>query len=85
MCVVGVELRLLLLHTAAELCCVLHDVPHDENKMPRKSLDHQIILQVYCMYLVIKVPMYLFLEKMYFTLVVPISPSCTDSVYVFFL
>ena len=37
MCVVAAELRLLLLHAAIELCCVLYDVPHYE-KMPRKTL-----------------------------------------------
>ena len=38
MCVVAAELRLLLLHAAAELCCVLYDVPHYNNIMPRKAL-----------------------------------------------
>ena len=73
MCVVTAELRLLLLHAAEELCCVLYDVPHyDENKMPRKALYYPIIFRVYCCtYLVGKVPtMYLFWEKPYFTLVV---------------
>ena len=36
MCVDTAELRLLLLHAVAELCCVLYDVPHYENTLPRK-------------------------------------------------
>ena len=38
MCVVAAELRLLLLHAVASLCCMLYDVPHYENEMPRKAL-----------------------------------------------
>ena len=43
MCVVAAELWLLVLHAAAELYCVLYDVPHYENKMPRKAY-YQITL-----------------------------------------
>ena len=59
MCVVVAELRVLLLHAAAELCCVLYDVPHYEKIYPEK---------LYC--LAGEVPMYLFWGGKYFMLVV---------------
>ena len=81
MCAVAAELRLFLLHAAAELRCVLYDVPHYENKLPRKSYN-QIIL--YCMYMVRKVLiMLIFRENPYFTLVVTYFGIVQDSIDAF--
>ena len=42
MCVVVAGLWLLLLHAAAELDCVLYDVPHCEKKCPEKLLPKNV-------------------------------------------
>ena len=46
MCVVAAELRLFLLHTAAELSCVLYAMCHTMKKKCPEKLYYQILLRV---------------------------------------